>query len=155
MAALNRAAAEVMRRAGAHAGTDVTGFGLLGHLWQVARESGVTAELWWDAVPALAGGARMREPGIVSGAAERNREFAGPAVTVAAGVPEYARTCSTTRRLPAACSCWWRPAPSAKLSPICAPPAAPRHDRRARYREIGGSNHGYRKRQETFAIPED
>ena len=90
MAALNRGAAEVMRRAGAHAGTDVTGFGLLGHLWQVARESGVTAEIWWDAVPALPEALECARQGIVSGAAERNREFAGPAVTVAAGVPEYA-----------------------------------------------------------------
>jgi len=90
MAALNRGAAQVMCRAGAHAGTDVTGFGLLGHLWQVARESGVTAELWWDAVQALPGALECARQGIVSGAAERNREFAGPAVTVAAGVPEYA-----------------------------------------------------------------
>jgi AhpD family alkylhydroperoxidase len=86
-----------MVRAGAHAGTDVTGFGLLGHLWQVARESGVTAELWWDAVPALPEALECAKQGVVSGAAERNREFAGPAVTVAAapdggqaGVPEYA-----------------------------------------------------------------
>jgi selenide,water dikinase len=90
MAALNRDAAQIMRRAGAHAGTDVTGFGLLGHLWQVARESGVMAELWWDAVPALPEALECAKQGIVSGAAERNREFAGPAVTVAAGVPEYA-----------------------------------------------------------------
>lgn len=90
MAALNRGAAEVMRRAGAHAATDVTGFGLLGHLWQVARESGVTAQIWWDAVPALPEALECARQGIVSGAAERNREFAGPAVTVAAGVPEYA-----------------------------------------------------------------
>src|SRR5208283_5871794 len=90
MAALNRSAAEIMCRAGAHAGTDVTGFGLLGHLWQVARESGVTAEVWWDAVPALPEALECARQGIVSGAAERNREFAGPAVTVAAGVPEYA-----------------------------------------------------------------
>jgi len=90
MAALNRDAAQIMRRAGAHAGTDVTGFGLLGHLRQVARESGVTAELWWDAVPALPEALECAKQGVVSGAAERNREFAGPVVTVAAGVPEYA-----------------------------------------------------------------
>jgi len=50
----------------------------------------VTAELWWDAVPALPEALECAKQGIVSGAAERNREFAGPAVTVAAGVPEYA-----------------------------------------------------------------
>ena len=90
MAALNRGAAEIMLRAGAHAATDVTGFGLLGHLWQVARESGVTAQVWWDAVPTLPEALECARQGIVSGAAERNREFAGPAVTVAEGVPEYA-----------------------------------------------------------------
>jgi selenide,water dikinase len=89
MASLNRGAGEIMRRAGAHAATDVTGFGLLGHLWQVARESGVTVELWWDAVPALPEALECARQGIVSGAAERNREFAGPAVT-ARDVPEYA-----------------------------------------------------------------
>ncbi len=90
MAALNRDAAEIMLRAGAHAGTDVTGFGLLGHLWQVARESGVTAQVWWDAVPALPEALECARQGIGSGAAERNREFAGPAVTVADGVPDCA-----------------------------------------------------------------
>ena len=63
MAALNRGAAEIMRRAGAHAGTDVTGFGLLGHLWQVARESGVTAEALVGRGPGAAGSARMRPAG--------------------------------------------------------------------------------------------
>jgi len=90
MATLNRSASEVMREVGAHACTDVTGFGLLGHLRLVVRESGVTAEVWWDAVPTFAGVRELAREGIVSGAAERNREFAGEVVEVGGGVPEEA-----------------------------------------------------------------
>jgi selenide,water dikinase len=89
MAALNRAACEVMVQAGAHACTDVTGFGLLGHLYQVVRESGVTAEVWWEPAPLLAEVRQLASRGAVPGAAERNREFASPAVTVAGEVAEH------------------------------------------------------------------
>jgi len=88
MAALNRDAAQVMREAGAHACTDVTGFGLLGHLAHLVRESGVTAELWWDAVPILPGVNDYAAAGIIPGAAERNREFAA-AFTQLCDVPEW------------------------------------------------------------------
>ena len=90
MATLNRAAAEVMREVGAHACTDVTGFGLLGHLCRVVRESGVTAEVWWDAVPTFAGVRELAREGMISGAAERNREFADEMVEVGGDVPEDA-----------------------------------------------------------------
>ena len=89
MATLNRAASEVMCRMPAHACTDVTGFGLLGHLYQVVRESGVTAEVWWDAAPTFPGARECVEQGILSGAAERNREFAGNVVEIGGGVPEH------------------------------------------------------------------
>ena len=90
MATLNRAAAQVMAHAGAHAATDVTGFGFLGHLFHIVRESGVTAEIWWDAVPLLPGVREYAAQGMVSGAAERNREFAAGAVEAARNVPEDA-----------------------------------------------------------------
>jgi len=90
MATLNRAAAEVMRKVGAHSCTDVTGFGLLGHLANITRESEVTAEIWWEAMPLLPNVAEYAKAGIVSGAAERNREFAAEIVEVGAGVPDYA-----------------------------------------------------------------
>jgi selenide,water dikinase len=90
MATLNRAAAEVMRKVGAHSCTDVTGFGLLGHLANITRESEVTAEIWWEALPLLPNVAEYAKTGIVSGAAERNREFAAEIVEVGAGVPDYA-----------------------------------------------------------------
>ncbi len=90
MTMLNRAAAEIMRRAGARACTDVTGFGLLGHLSHLVRESGVSAEVWWEAVPWLTEAWRYAEEGLVSGAAERNREYVEGRLQVAAGVPEAA-----------------------------------------------------------------
>jgi selenide,water dikinase len=90
MTTLNQPAAEVMVEFGAHACTDVTGFGLLGHLYQMARESGVSVEVWWEAVPLLPEVVEYACGGLVSGAAERNREYAAKAVEEIAGVPEYA-----------------------------------------------------------------
>jgi len=89
MTTLNRAAAEIMLQAGAHAATDVTGFGLLGHLSHIARESGVTAEVWWEAVPLLPEAREYAAQGMVSGAAERNREYVADLLD-ADGVPELA-----------------------------------------------------------------
>lgn len=89
MAALNRIASELMVALGAHACTDVTGFGLVGHLCHIVRESGVTAEVWWDALPLLPDVWDYAKAGILSGAAERNRSFAGAAFS-AEEVPEEA-----------------------------------------------------------------
>jgi selenide,water dikinase len=89
MTALNRVPAELMAELGAHACTDVTGFGLVGHLCHVVRESGVAAEVWWDALPLLPEVWDYAAAGILSGAAERNRSFAEWALS-ADGVPEEA-----------------------------------------------------------------
>jgi selenide,water dikinase len=86
---LNRIPAELMVELSAHACTDVTGFGLVGHLAEVVRESGVTAELWWDALPLLPDVWDYVKAGILSGAAERNRSFAERLLD-ADGVPEEA-----------------------------------------------------------------
>jgi selenide,water dikinase len=75
MSTLNRGAAEIMVRHGASACTDVTGFGLLGHLAQLVVESGVTAEIWFDAVPVLPGALDYAREGCYSGANERNAEY--------------------------------------------------------------------------------
>lgn len=89
MAALNRLPSELMVELGAHACTDVTGFGLVGHLCNIVRESKVTAEVWWDALPLLPDVWDYAGAGILSGAAERNRSFADAALG-ADGVPEEA-----------------------------------------------------------------
>jgi selenide, water dikinase len=88
MATLNRAAAEVMIAAGVKCATDVTGFGLAGHLGEIAAQSGVTAEIWAEALPVFPGVMGLLRAGVISGAVERNREAAARRVEREAGVGE-------------------------------------------------------------------
>lgn len=86
MAMLNAAAAEAMAEVGASACTDVTGFGLFGHLVSMVRHSGVTARVYADALPAFGGAVELLRQGVVPGAVERNREYVGEDLSVAEGV---------------------------------------------------------------------
>ena len=88
MAALNRSAAEAMKQAGASACTDITGFGLFGHLIAMARQSRVTAQIWADALPAFDGAVAALADGVVPGAVERNREYVADDIAVVDGVDE-------------------------------------------------------------------
>jgi selenide,water dikinase len=77
MTALNAAAAHAARAAGAHAMTDVTGFGLLGHLREMVRASSLAAEVDAAAVPAIEGVEELLGEGdAVSGGSRRNRRHA-------------------------------------------------------------------------------
>jgi selenide,water dikinase len=78
MVALNRDAAAAALDAGAVCATDVTGFGLLGHLHKLARASGVTAVLDTAAVPCLDGAREAVRDGYVSGGTRRNLEWVAP-----------------------------------------------------------------------------
>jgi selenide,water dikinase len=90
MAALNAEASVAAVAAGASAMTDVTGFGLLGHLHALARESGVAAEVDAASVPALDGvDALLADDGAVSGGSRRNREYAEGFATFADGVEPW------------------------------------------------------------------
>jgi selenide,water dikinase len=92
MAALNDVAAQAAVAAGAHAMTDVTGFGLLGHLRNIARESGLAAEIAAAAVPAIPGVEALLEADDgVSGGSRRNAEYADGFTTFAPGVPAWRR----------------------------------------------------------------
>ena len=92
MVTLNTAAAEAARAAGAHAVTDVTGFGLLGHLHSLARESGVAAEVDAVAVPAIAGvDALLSDDAAVSGGSRRNRAYADGFTRWESAVPDWRR----------------------------------------------------------------
>jgi selenide,water dikinase len=92
MAALNDAASAAARAAGAHAMTDVTGFGLLGHLHSLARAGGVAARVEAAAVPALDGALELLAgEDAVSGGSARNREHAESFSLFAATVPESRR----------------------------------------------------------------
>ena len=75
MASLNREAAEAAVDAGLQAATDVTGFGLLGHLFKMCRASGVTAVVDAAAVPYLDGAREAARDGYVSGGTRRNLDW--------------------------------------------------------------------------------
>ena len=72
MVTLNRGAAAAMRRVGVRAATDVTGFGLPGHLGEILRGSGVSARLVWDDVPIVDGVVDLARAGVIPGGTERN-----------------------------------------------------------------------------------
>lgn len=67
MARLNRAAGEAMAEAGVHAGTDITGFGLLGHLHEMAQGSGVAAEIVVEGVRVYTGALEYSRQGVRPG----------------------------------------------------------------------------------------
>jgi selenide,water dikinase len=92
MTQLNREAAGAMLRAGVSAATDVTGFGLLGHLRSVLRQSGVGAVLYASAVPVLDGAHELAARGLVPGGTERNRADNADAVFFADDVDMTLRT---------------------------------------------------------------
>jgi selenide,water dikinase len=78
MAKLNKDAAHAAVAAGARAATDVTGFGLLGHLFKMARASGVTAIVNADDVPYLDGAQRALDEGFIPGGSIRNLSWIRP-----------------------------------------------------------------------------
>jgi selenide, water dikinase len=76
MATLNRDAAELMHEFGVHACTDVTGFGLAGHLVEMVRTSGVSAEIDLSRIPVFDAVPVCLASEMLSGAVERNQEYA-------------------------------------------------------------------------------
>ena len=74
MAQLNRRASEAMLSVNTHAGTDVTGFGLAGHLKEMIRES-VGVEIFKDKIPYFAEAVELVKSGFVPGGLYRNRDF--------------------------------------------------------------------------------
>lgn len=81
MAALNRTASEIMVEMGVTTATDVTGFGLLGHLAEMVVQSGVTAEVFIDSIPVFDDVLDFVAKEYISGAVERNREYAARLVS--------------------------------------------------------------------------
>jgi selenide,water dikinase len=76
----NKEASEAVREIGADAATDVTGFGLLGHLHRMLLASGVAAEIDAGAVPLIDGALDLARSGVVPGGTERNHAFVAPHV---------------------------------------------------------------------------
>ena len=88
MTALNADASRAALAAGAHAATDVTGFGLLGHLFKLCRASGVGAVIDRSAVPLVDGALDALDAGYVSGGTRRNLDWVAPHVTTDPNVSE-------------------------------------------------------------------
>jgi selenide,water dikinase len=91
MTMLNAAASRAMLAAGAHAATDVTGFGLLGHAHEIARASGVRLRIGAAQVPVYALAREMLARGIAPGGSRKNADEHATFTTFAAGVPDDAR----------------------------------------------------------------
>lgn len=81
MMRLNRLASEVALAAGVQAATDITGFGLLGHAWEMAQASKVALEFVWERIPILDPAHRYAEQGLFPGGTYANRETYAPHVT--------------------------------------------------------------------------
>lgn len=88
MAELNRAAAEAMIEFGVVCATDVTGFGLMGHLSEIASQSGVSMEIEPARIPLFDGVRELLSRGVISGANEKNRDFSSGRVDRAPSVPD-------------------------------------------------------------------
>jgi selenide,water dikinase len=88
---LNRSASEAMMACGAHAATDITGFGLLGHLVELCRASGVAARVQASAVPLLPGALGYVRDGSVPGGTRTNLEYVAGDVQLSPLLDEVAR----------------------------------------------------------------
>jgi len=88
MATLNDRACEAMNAVGAHACTDITGFGLVGHAWNVARASDLCFEVDVARTPLFPGALELAQRGIFSGASKRGRTTLGADVEIARGLEE-------------------------------------------------------------------
>ncbi len=86
MGRLNRGAAEAMVAVGVHAATDVTGYGLAGHAFEMAQASGADLVLSAGSLPLLVGARELMESGFASGGAARTLEHLGERLVVEPGV---------------------------------------------------------------------
>ena len=88
MTTLNKKAAELMIKFGAHSCTDVTGFSLCGHLAEMALSSGVDVEVFWDEIPLFPAVLEYAAAGILPGAIERNKESCGEHIICSEKLPQ-------------------------------------------------------------------
>lgn len=80
MERLNRTASEAMIEVGVDAATDVTGFGLLGHLHEMTSASAMQADVWFDRIPVIEEARLLAERGAIAGGTARNHEYLGSRV---------------------------------------------------------------------------
>lgn len=88
---LNRVGIALGELDGVHAMTDVTGFGLLGHLLEICRGSALGAEIGFNQVPMISLAAELASAGVATGAANRNWDSYGHAVLLVEALPDWQR----------------------------------------------------------------
>jgi selenide,water dikinase len=88
MSSLNKAARDVMMGCEPNACTDITGFGLLGHVLEMAKGSGKSIEIFSARVPVIPEAVRFAKEGIIPGGAYRNMEYAGREAEISGGIPQ-------------------------------------------------------------------
>jgi selenide,water dikinase len=86
MATLNKTAADVMREYPVHACTDITGFGLIGHLAEMIQDTGLGLKIVLERLPILDVALGFAAMGMVPGGAHKNRSFRAPIVDIDPGV---------------------------------------------------------------------
>jgi len=111
---LNTPGPELAEIAGVHAMTDVTGFGLVGHLMEICRGSRVKADIQFADLPVLTAARHLAEQGYATGASDRNWASCESGITMPADAPAWHRKLLTD------------PQTSGGLLVACAPDAAPR-----------------------------
>ena len=89
MSTLNRTAADLMLNHGAHSATDVTGYGLLGHLLEMCQASGVTAEVNYDSLQFIEGVEELAQKDVIPGGSKRNLDFVSPHVIFPDDLPHH------------------------------------------------------------------
>ncbi|MCX6284641.1 MAG: selenide, water dikinase SelD [Bacteroidetes bacterium] len=91
MSALNKRPAELLKQFDVHACTDVTGFGLLGHLKEMLSAGGLSAEIGWEKVPLLSSAWDYAVAGMIPGGTINNLEFVSSMLDCAPSVPEMVK----------------------------------------------------------------
>ena len=88
MATLNKRASELMLEVGAHACTDVTGFGLLGHASGMIEDSPLGMEIRVSSIPLFPEAMEFAQMGLVPGGTQRNREFRSAMIEMPSEIPD-------------------------------------------------------------------
>lgn len=88
MTQLNKAPAELIQDLDIHACTDVTGFGLLGHLLEVLRASNVSVDLWANEVPVIQGASELIAAGVIPGGTKNNLSFVNADLNIHPGISD-------------------------------------------------------------------
>jgi selenide, water dikinase len=89
MRTLNKSAAEAMTEIGVNACTDITGYGLLGHILEMCKGSNVSATIEFNSMPFMNGVFELAQEGIIPGGTKRNLEFVSKDISTSENLAEF------------------------------------------------------------------